>query len=137
MKCLTLLTVYFSLLIASVSTSYAVTWHSANQATVAWNAVTTADDGTPIDPAQIRYRCYTKTPQGVQAELGQVTAPSYTVTLSDGQKIYFGAKTERVVNGVVESESTISWSDDAAVCLNGVTFGIKFFKGPGAPRDLR
>lgn len=120
------------------SPAHALTWTKTNQATVAWDAVTTTDDGSPIPAGStIQYRVFSKTILGVEVELGITNTTSYTLTLTDGQKIFVGVQSERIVDGVIEAVSTRkAYSNVPSDCLNGVDFGLKFFKDPANVKNL-
>jgi hypothetical protein len=116
----------------SIQMAYAITWHEVNQATVGWTAVTTLSDGSPL-PADstIQYRVFTRSVAGEIAELGVTSLTTYTVTLSDGQKVLIGVQAERVKAGTVVSKSArVSWSDNSADCLNGEDFGVAYTREP-------
>jgi len=115
-------------------------WHTANQFTVAWDAVTTLEDGTPV-PANstVSYKVYTK-PDGAPSpitEVASVTVLEATITLSTEGKYIIGIKAIRSVDAVQVSESTISWSDDSAVVSSAETFGVLYYLPPGAVRGVK
>lgn len=135
------------LLIASFGTASAETWHRTNQATFAWDAVTTLQDGTTI-PANdvVRYNVFMKNKQtGVETQVSEnILETQATITFSQEGFWYLGAQALRYVSvdGMVPDTETpytseISWSSDPLVCFEGVAFGIRFHVPPGQIKNLR
>lgn len=109
----------------------AQTWKTANQATVGWDAVT-------VPSGTVSYKVYVKPETGGTETLATtVTATQATVTFSQEGRYYLGVASVRTVNAVPVESSTISWSNVAAVCQGGVTFGIQYITPPAAPVNFR
>lgn len=111
----------------------AQTWYPANQATVAWDAVTKLSNGAAIPAGDvIQYVVYTQLPApALPVQVGTpVTAPQMVITFASEGKYLIGVKAQRVVSGVMVGEAAISWSNtDAAT--NSKPWGIQHYFGPG------
>jgi hypothetical protein len=132
------LTVLAFLLMAGMA--FAQTWHTANQTTFAWDAVTTLSNGDPVPVGDtIEYEVFivnaiTDPGKTSPTSLGLTTATSMLITLVDEGSYFVGAKSFRKISdGTVVGESIIAWSDDPQYCLNGEAFGIRYFLPPSAP----
>jgi hypothetical protein len=121
----------------------AVEWKKTNQATVAWDAVTTLADGMPIPAGDVvKYRVYlanhqTDPDKANPALLGETDLLDYTITLNTEGRFVVGVQTVRYDGAGVELEvSTINWSD-----VNGEEtpnpFGIFHHIPPGRVKNLR
>lgn len=131
---------------------FAQTFHTMNQATVGWDAVTTNEDGTPLGENDVvKYRMYisnavTDPDKANPAEitpdsdgdgtLDPISDTQFTVTLNVEGKFFFGVKAERYVDGNFVGDSIISWSDNPAIVANGETFGLQYFLPPAKPGGL-
>lgn len=122
-----------------VSAAVAQVWYPANQKTVAWDVVTTDDSGLPLPPgAIVGYKAYYKTTLvTTPVFLIELAVNQVTVTFPAEGSYFFGVSAIRKEGDVLVSESPISWSDLAANCQNGETFGIRFYKNASGPRNLR
>lgn len=120
-----------------------VEWRSTNQATVAWDAVTTLNDGSALPAGDyIAYRVYlansvTDPEKSNPALLGETDQLQYTVTLNVEGKYYVGVQAVRYDATDTEIEtSIINWSD-----VNGDMtpnpFGLVHYLPPAAPLNLR
>jgi hypothetical protein len=121
------------LLIAGLAS--AQTWHTANQQTVAWDAVTEKTDGTPLDPAEVSYRVYmynavSDPNHAAPVKLGDTAETQYLITLGVEGKYFVGVSTIRTVDGE-EIESEIAWSSDPAY-----DFGIRYYLAGKKPGGL-
>ena len=127
----------------AVPAAHALNWHTANQATVAWDATTTLADGTPIPAGDaVEYTVYlanaiTDPGKINPSEIATVATTEYTITLNAEGSFYVGLQSIRLVDSVEVSASAIIWSDDPAVVQGGATFGIRYFLSPAAPSGLR
>jgi hypothetical protein len=123
------------------SFSFAQTWYPANQKMVAWDAVTTLDDGSPIPAGEtVRYQVYILKegePETNKISVGSTTESQFLVTLSNEGKWFIGIESERMQGESIISKSSISWSSNTVVCQNGESFGITFFRMPRQPMNLR
>src|SRR4030067_852934 len=110
-------TLVIVLLLAISVAANAQTWHTANQSTIAWDAVSTLFDGSPIPSGStIEYEVYLANaitdPQKSHPVLaGTTTEPTYLITLNVEGKFLFGVKANRLVGAETVSESAVSWSD--------------------------
>ena len=117
--------------------------HIANQITVAWDAPTTYTDDAPIPTtALIKYFLYTKPNVGGTEVLAGDTGVGMlekTITLpSAGIEYLIGAKAAEVDSAdAILGESVIVWSDDPAVCLNGITFSAMYYRIPNSIGGMR
>ena len=120
---------------------YAQIWHTANQVTIEWDAVTTNTNGTSLTTGDIvKYKVYIKNAVtgGEPIELEEVTSTEYTVTLNTEGSYFLGVKALRYNSEEeVISESTISWSDIPEACFEGKNFGVRYFLPPSNPLGLR
>lgn len=125
------------------STVGAVEWKKTNQATVAWDAVTTLVDGSAIPAGDVlKYRVYlanaqTDPDKANPALLGETDQLEYLITLNTEGRYWVGVQTVRYDSAGVELEvSTINWSD-----VNGEytpnPFGIFHHLPPGQVKNLR
>lgn len=111
--------------------AWSQTWKTTNQATVAWDAVT-------VPSGTVSYKVYVKPETGGTETLATtVSTTTATITFSQEGRYYVGVSSVRTVNSVPVESSTISWSNVAAVCQGGVTFGIQYIIPPSAPINLR
>lgn len=133
-----LLAMFYSL--AGVAQAQMV-WKTANQVTVAWDAVTTLNDGAPLPAGDsIQYQLYIRTdPSGTPVAGGQpiTSATQVTVTFMAEGAYDIGVKAQRMVAGAVVQEIEIAWSNDPAVVAGGQTFGGIYYKAPAGVRNLR
>ena len=118
--------------------AYGQTWHTANQVTVAWDAVTTLSNGGPIPAGDsVKYKVWLKNAVtgGDPTELGEITDLEYTITLNTEGKYFVGVSALRYTSeDMLLNESTISWSDVAECTGVEGLFGIQYFlplKSPG------
>jgi hypothetical protein len=117
----------------------AVEWRTANQATIAWDAVTTFEAGDPIPENHvIRYRVYIK-PDGAETPglLGETDTLQFIVTLAAEGRFIVGVQSVRYDENNIElSTSEINWSD-----VNGEAtpnpFGLVYWLSPAVPINLR
>ena len=121
----------------------AQTWHTANQATVAWDAVL-LDNGDPIPPTDtIEYVVYLSNaitdPDKINpVEVATTTNLEQLITLNVEGSYFVGVKAVRkIADGTNVGESTVAWSDDPQYVQNGQTFGLRYFLPPAAPREIR
>lgn len=139
MKKLILIILTFILL---TSLSFSQTWYPANQKTIAWDAVTELDDGSPIpSDDKVKYQIYIVQENSAKSTaiiLGTTEETQFLVTIPHEGKWFVGVKAQRFdSNGNLISESEISWSDNSVYCQNNETFGISFFRVPKQPEGLR
>jgi len=122
--------------------SLAITWVTANQVTVAWDAVTVDEKGQTIDPAvyKVEYDCFLdnvahSNPVGI----GRYTDAQATTTLVQEGEFIFGCKAVKVKisDGTDVSESPIAWTDNPDVCLGNDPFGLRYFVAPQGPIGYR
>ena len=124
--------------IAFAAMAQAQTWHTVNQATVAWDAVTANEQGVTIPADQISYAVYLcnaiadpscASPQ----EIAKTSALTQLITLDTEGRFWFGVRAIRTVDGEVVGQSSISWSNDANVSSNA---GLQYFLPPAAVGGL-
>jgi hypothetical protein len=121
----------------------AQTWHTANQATVAWDAVL-LDNGDPIPPTDtVEYVVYlsnaiTDPNKDNPVEVATTTDTDQVITLNVEGSYFVGVKAVRkIADGTNVGESVVAWSDDPQYVQNGETFGLRYFLPPAAPSNLR
>lgn len=120
----------------------AITWHTANQFTVAWGPVTTNVGGGAVPANEIEYEVFLA---NAVTDPGKTSAVSVwrgatvqaTVTLNTEGAYLVGVKAIRVVDGIDQAESIRIWSDDPTYCYNGVTFGVRHYVALSNPTDFQ
>jgi hypothetical protein len=115
----------------------ATTWHSNDSQTVAWDAVTTNVDGTPIPASEISYVVYLcdalfDPDHLAPIEQGTTTETQYLLTFTAEGRYFFGVKSVRTVDGDIVGESEIVWSSAPEY-----DFGLEYYWGPANPTGLR
>lgn len=117
----------------------AQTWYPANQRTVAWDPVTTDEAGQPLPAGStVGYKVYYKTTLATsQVFLIELATPQVTLTLPVEGSYFIGVSAIRKEGDILITETAISWSDIPANCQGGQAFGIRFYKTPAPPRNLR
>ena len=109
---------------------FAQQWTTANQITVSWDPVTTNVDGQPIT-GTVSYKTYFKPELGtIETFHGTVTATQATITFQAEGRFFLGVRSVRNIDGVEIDSSRIAWSNNAADCSSGVTFGVQYYKAP-------
>jgi len=123
-----------------VPAAYAVTWHTANQSTIAWDAVNTLSSGEPIPAGDvIQYKIYLVTPtenRDNPTEIGVTEGLEFTITITTEGEFYPGVRAVRLSNGVPVGESEISWSDNPEA-TNENPFGIRYFLPPASITGMK
>ena len=132
-KVLAYLTIILFCFAVSVS---AQTWHTANQKTVGWDAVTTNINGGVVPAEQISYTVYLYNaitdPNHLNAvTLGSTVETQYLITLGIEGRYFCGVKAVRTIEGDVVGESAIVWTS-----LPEYDFGIQFYFSPMEPGGL-
>jgi hypothetical protein len=120
----------------------AQTWHTANQVTVAWDAVAPPKDAQGADlPGAIKYQAYIKFQDAAATPVpvgGVIDETQQVISFSNEGRYFVCAQTLRFPPDETEPQkSAIACSDNAAVCSGGVPFGVKFFIAPGSPGGLK
>ena len=134
--------VLIAALVLIASPVFGQAWHTANQASLAWDAVTTNTAGDVLT-GDITYSVYlvnaTTDPNKANPALVAegIVATGLTVTLGTEGRFLAGVRAVRSIDGEVVAESEMSWSDDPLVVLDGKTFGLRYFLPPGQAKKLR
>ena len=138
------LSVIFLVLFLTFSmTAFALEWHTANQFTITWDAVTKMQGGIALPETDIiEYRVHLSNiitdPDKVNpVEIGITGDTSYVITLMNEECLVGLQTIRKLADGEVIGESIIGWTDDPAIVLDGVTFGIRHFLPPMVPVGLR
>lgn len=126
------LTIFLSVLLL-ITPAFAVdTWYKTLSGTVAWDASTTYEDGSPIDAADqllISYNVYIKNVQsGVQTKIANTSGTSMAIVIPSRGKYRLGIQTQLSA----DEQSPIGWSDDPVVCSTAGTFGFRYLFPAGA-----
>jgi hypothetical protein len=126
----------------TIRAAHAFEWVTANQKTIAWDAVTTKTDGTAIPTTDtVEYIAYIANadsdPQKDNpAKVWQGPETQTVITLNVEGRFLVGIRAVRkIADGTEVGESTIAWSD-TPVATNNSEFGIRFFFGPNAVTGL-
>lgn len=117
--------------------AFGQTWHTANQVTLAWDAVPQAQptDGPNRYQVYIKFQAADAAPVAVGSE---IEATQQAVSFSAEGRYYLCVDAARYPQGeTVPVRSELSCSHDAAVTADGVPFGVKYFVNPGKPTRLR
>lgn len=123
-----------------------VTWYPVEKGqwkTMAWDAVTTLSDNDPLpDPADaaLSYNVLIKNKNtGLVIPIASgITTTQLSMVLPKRGSYFGGVQTTLLYTGeTVPSLSAIAWSDMAASCQGGVTFGFRFQTAPKDPKALR
>jgi hypothetical protein len=111
-------------LFISATFASAENWVTANQITVSWDPVT-------VQSGTVTYKTFTKpVTGGTETFVSTVNTTQSVITFTTEGRYYLGVKSVRNVDGIELESSSISWSNDPAVCLNGVTFGAQYYIPP-------
>uniref|UniRef100_A0A6M3IGW2 Uncharacterized protein n=1 Tax=viral metagenome TaxID=1070528 RepID=A0A6M3IGW2_9ZZZZ len=117
----------------------AIEWRTANQVTVAWDAVTTLEDGTTIPAGStVQYQVFIRVDPGGTPVAGATTnATQAVITLATEGRFHVGIKAQRLVSGQVVSESLIAWSSNVASAAGGNTWGVVYYLPLAPAKNLR
>ena len=134
------LTIVLALLLIVSGAAWAQIWHTTNQATVKWDAVTELLDGTPLPAGDvIRYDIYmvnavTDVEKANPVKIAEdIEATQHTLTLGVEGRYLLGIKAKRVVEGEMVGESEMGWTDDPEIVANGEIWGLRYFLGLAKP----
>ena len=131
-----ILSMMLLLFVLLAGTAWAVDqWHTANQRTMAWDAV--SPPVNIFEPSSflgvIRYKVFLQStdlsgaPVGNPIELAEIDATQYTITFP-GQGVFIaGVRSVLILEGQQVGESAIVWSNNPASVQGGVTFGFRYF----------
>ena len=119
-------------------------WHTANQITISWDAVTEMQGGIAIPETDIiEYKVHlanaTTDPDKTNpVEIGTTAETTYTITLNTEGKFFVGLQTLRMTsNRTFIAESIIGWTDDPEIAKDGNIFGLRYFMPPLPPYNVR
>lgn len=120
-----------------------VVWHKVNEATIAWDEVTTLVDGSAVPQDDIiKYRVFIEEFEspGEKIFLGEVEALTFLVAIPKEGRWLCGvsAVRYRASDGEIEllGESIINWSNNPELNPAG-TWGLVFFFNPNSPENIR
>ena len=123
-----------------VSPAFPVSWTVANQATVAWDAVTKTVEDVVIPAADlIEYEIYLVPSSSANKDadkilLGTTQELEYTITFPSEGRWLAGARTVRTPEGETDKQySIIIWSDSDDAIVVPSPFGFMYFAAPGSP----
>ena len=127
------LLIVFSL-VSICTLAHSFEWHTANQSTIVWNAVTTLENNATIPESNIiEYKLWlanalTDPDKENPLEVGVTSETLYVVTLHAEGKFFVGLQTIRKSQGGdLIGESGIGWTDDPKITAPGPTFGLQYF----------
>ena len=125
------------ILILLATTVSAQTWHTANQVTLAWDAVPQVQ---PTDSPN-RYQVYIKFQNADAAPVAigsEIEATQQAVSFGSEGRYYLCVDAARYPQGeTVPVRSELACSHNAADTASGTPFGVKYFVNPGKPHGLR
>jgi len=142
MRKLTISIILLILLFAGILyASTASIWYVGGDRVVTWDATTTLADGGPIPLGDIiTYNVYYITryqPGSAATLMGNTANTLYPLSWIAENEYYIGVATVRLPDGESETiESSISWSVNPGMCLNQVTFGIRYYLSGRQPSGL-
>jgi hypothetical protein len=123
-------------LIPMTATAEVISWHTANQVTVGWDAVTTNVDGEPVT-GTIEYAVFIAAQDKADpVQLWRGADTSTVLTLTVQGHFLLGIKSYLMVDGQQTAESDYGWTDDPEIVAGGNTFGLMFFKAPARVTGL-
>ena len=134
--------VFLTLLIFAPFTNlYALTWHTTNQSTIAWDPVA-------VDSGTVEYEVFiansvTDPGKANPVSVWRGAEVQTTITLNAEGSYYTGVKTWRIIDAETSLESVIGWSDDPNIAADvdgdgvGDPFGIRYYAPPGVIQRLR
>ncbi len=111
-------------------------WHSANQVTVRWDAVTTLLNGDPVPEGDlVTYNLYIRSVQtGAEVEvITRVSVLEHTITFAEEGDYHIGIRAVRTIPAASElpervaGQSDIGWSSDPLITRDGNTFGVTYY----------
>ncbi len=129
---LMIMTIFFF----TASIAVADEWHSANQVTVRWDAVTTLLNGDPVPEGDlVTYNLYIRSVQtGAEAEvITGVSVLEHTITFAEEGDYHIGIRAVRTIPAAgelparVAGQSDIGWSSDPLIARDGNTFGVSYY----------
>ena len=134
-----------TLLLSTPMSVYAIdNWKTANQATVAWepNPANIAFAGERFINVIYLVNYQTDPGKTNPVEVGRTNQNQLTFTIGVKGQYVVGAKVVLEIEDQPDvwlpvNESAMIWSDDPAVCENGMTFGFRFYPTPIEPTKLR
>ena len=115
--------------------AFALNWHTANQTTIGWDAVTVAS-GT------VEYEVFianqvTDPEKAAPVSVWRGSELQTTLTLVDEGQYFVGVKTWRIIDSTTSLESAIGWSDDPAIVGGDAkTFGVRYYEPPDQVTNL-
>lgn len=130
-----------ALVFGSLSIALAQTWHNQAQVTVAWDAVTTYQNGTAISSDEVvAYQLFAEDVDSSAGRfmVGETRDTQYTISFESEGSYLLGVRAVRKDgNGTVLSRSSIVWSDNATEVANGETFGVRYYEQPASCSGFR
>lgn len=106
------------------------TWYKTLSGTVAWDAVTTYEDGSPLAPTDVMtYNVYIKNvTTGVETKIGATPSLLLSIVIPNRGKYRVGIQSELSPTEI----SAIGWSDNPVICSTAGTFGFRLMFPAGA-----
>lgn len=132
-----------SIILLIAGSSFAQTMHNVPNGTIGWDVVAPPKDANNVDvPGTMKYQTYVKndlvSTTGTKVG-GEITANQFAMSFSPYITYYAGVNAifYPTATPTVPNPSAISWSTDAAVCLNGNTFGFLYRPTTNKPGGVR
>lgn len=130
-------------LVSICTSAHSQEWHTANQVTVIWDAVTELSNGAVIpENSLIEYRVWlvsadTDPDKVSPVEIGITSETLYVITLSIEGRFFVGLQTLRKSSdGTLLGKSDVGWTDDPEIVANSKTFGLQYFLPPANTRGV-
>jgi len=127
------------LLALSTPVKAAVTMYTPDQSTIAWDAVTTFQNGTAIPAVDaVEYEIYLSTDGLTGSIIGTATLLQYIVTFATEGMFFAGVRAVRIPNGTLTRiPGPITWSNSTDTALVPQPFGWVNYFAPGPVTKLR
>jgi hypothetical protein len=139
MKKLTLLFL-ISIMFCFATAASGQDWITANQISIAWDAVTNLENGDPIPPGStIKYQVWIRREGQTTATQtgGESEATQGVVTFNSEGRFFIGVEAIRYENDQVVARSSITWSDSEDAEAVPSPFGVIYYLAPQSAKNLR
>ena len=134
------------IILLCATSAFGQTMYTPDQATIAWDAVTTLSNGSAIPVGDtVQYEIYLSNDGLTGTSVGTTSALQYTLTFT-GEGIFFvGIGARRIPSGIVPANcndqtcpiSSITWSNSTNTAAVPVPFGFVNYLPPKSVTGLR
>lgn len=118
-----------------------LSWHTANELTLAWSPVTKNNQGESISDV-IHYEIAIVSASSVDRNkdkviIGSTEATQHQIEFNEEGRFILGVRAVRIIEGEALSTSTWAWSDDPSAAKEGRVFGGQFFFPLASPQGMQ